>query len=196
MPTLCTLETVKRFAGISTVDTTMDGLLIGLLNAVEQRFITECGWEIVSSTRTEFFNGSGKTERTFDVRPVTAITSLSTQLNFAADTWDAIETTEYRLRESEGRYYLRYPSGFNEGTEYRIVYTAGYSDAAIPSDIQDLIATWSVIEYFQLPSSGEGLLPHQVSKGKGDKGISVSESFVKPQEAWDRVVSRYRRVPL
>lgn len=196
MPTLCTLETVKHYAGISSVDTTQDGLLVGLLEAVERRFLTECSWDIVAATRTEYFCGSGKIERTFNVRPVTAVASLATQLSFESDTWDTVETTDYRLRESGGRYYLYYPSGFAEGLEYRVIYTAGYADTAIPADIQDLIATWTVIEYSQLTPSGEGLLPHQVSKSKGDKGISVSESFVKPRDAWDRVVSRYRRVPL
>lgn len=196
MPTLCTLETVKHYAGISPVDTTQDGLLVGILEAVEKRFLAECGWGIVSATRTEYFYGSGKTERTFDVRPVTAVSSLATQLSFEADTWDAVETTDYRLRESGGRYYLYCPSGFIEGREYRVIYTAGHTDTAIPADIQDLVATWAVIEYSQLTPSGEGLLPHQVSKSKGDKGISVSESFVKPRDAWDQVISRYRRVPL
>lgn len=196
MPTLCPLETVKHYAGLPSVDTTQDGLLIGILEATEKRFLVECGWDIVIATRTEHFAGSGKSERTFDVRPVTAVTSLATQANFTTDTWTTIATTDYRLRESGGRHYLLYPSGFAEGTEYRVVYTAGYADNAIPADVQDLIATWAVIEYSQLKSSGEGLLPHQVSKSKGDKGISVSESFIKPYEAWNRVVSRYRRVPL
>lgn len=196
MPTLCNLETVKHFVGDATVDTTHDGVLIGLLEAIEKEFIADVGWSIATASYTEYFAGNGKTEKTFDFGPVTAITSLSTQNSFADDTWTAIDTDNYKLRPSKGRYYVKYPSGFGSDVDYRLIYVAGYADTAIPEDIQRLIALWTVIEWSQLEPAGNKLLPHQISRAFSAAGVATTENFVKPEKWRKKIVDHYRIVPL
>lgn len=194
MPTLTTLETTKHLLALALPDTTNDGILLGLIEAEEKRFIGDVGWDILTASYTDYFYGGGGCEKTFDRRPVTAITSLSTQNSFSSDTWTAISTNDYKLRNNGSRYWITYPGGFGEDVEYKLVYTAGYAATAIPEDIQFLIAAFSAIAF---DKSDRGTNKDRsfdlLSKSTTTPGGSKTEVYGSPTAWWNGVVARYRR---
>jgi hypothetical protein len=149
----------------------------------------------VQSTVTRIEQGITGRRYTFGERIVSAVTSLEYADDVGAGTWTAVDADDYELRTGSGPAYLRYPAGFSEQREYRITYTTGYADTAIPRDVQWMLARICAIRYFQSPHGGVGLLPHQISKGLSTVGGSSSDVYQFPQRDYNALVSRYRYVP-
>lgn len=193
MPTLTTLAATKRLLAIDTAATTFDTLLGEKIDEVEKAFTEACGWGILTASYTTYITCHDATRYTFDRRPVTAITSLSTPNSFSGDTWTAVSTSDYKLRSTDrGVYYIEKPAGFSADLEYKLVYVAGY--ATIPADIVGRLAAHAAIEFTKAPGAKKGRELDMVSMGRTDKNIGVSDVFADPDNAWRSLVNRYRVV--
>lgn len=195
MPSLTTLAATKALLQIGTDDTKFDVLLTQKIDGIERAFTEACGWGIATASYTTYLDCFEGRRYTFDRRPVTAITSLSTPDSFSGDTWTAVSTSDYKLRSTDrGVYFIEKPGGFSPDLTYKLVYVAGYASNAIPADIVAELAVHTAIEFTKAPASGQKRALDMISRGRSEQGISVSDTFADPTGAWKRLVSRYRVV--
>lgn len=193
MPVLTSVATLKEYLNISGTD--HDTLLGTLLDATETRFRTAVGWAILTSEQVAYRRGIEGRFYTFPVGPITALT-MATLTDFDDDVWTDVPVGRYRLR-TEGRIArIDYPDGFVREQQYRFTYTLGYASDAIPEDIQHCITVFAALEYMKTEKGGGGRTWDVVSKGRSDKGISVSDTYRDPVEFWNETVNSYRVVLL
>ena len=192
MARLIDITAAKAYCNINTGDTVQDGLLYGLIEHVSTEFQTDCGWNILTGTITLTFRGNGTPEYTFGMRPVTAVTSLATNTDFDDDTWTALATTEYKLRNTGGgRYYLRYPGVFDCNTEYRAIITAGYAADAVPGDIQETIGQFVSALYYMSPKTGaKGY--HIMKTSRTSASVTTTDEIALPWDRWNKTVNAYK----
>lgn len=190
MPNLTTLANVKEYVGIASADTNDDTFLTALIDAVEQVFINEVGWDILSGSSVLYRDDLSGTRFTFPYGPVTAST-LARLTSLADDTWENVTAGTYRVR-TEGRIsWIEFPSGFQEGTSYRFTNTVGYASNAIPKDIIHCLNTAAAIEYAKSPKGGTGREWDHAKRSKNDKGIVETEEWMKDLPIWAKTVRTY-----
>ena len=74
---LCVLADVKGWLNIATGDTSTDAMLTRLISSCSNIITAWLGRDIVQTTYTETYNGSGTSRLILNQFPVTAVTSLS-----------------------------------------------------------------------------------------------------------------------
>lgn len=150
-PTLTTLAALKVYLGIASDVTTEDDRLNALLSATEQSIEKWLGRKMLSTARTEYFSGSGRSLLILGQRPVTAVSTVRVDQNgygghgsdaFAADTeWElGVDFFPRSLAADESNPGMLEAIGgvWPEGQQnIKVTYTAGYS--TIPDDFQNAL---------------------------------------------------------
>ena len=195
MPTLSTLTALKEYADVASSDTSHDAYLTTILEAVEARFINAVGWAIVSGERTIYRDDLTGVQFVFPYGPVTALT-MARLSDFAGDTFDDVTSGTYRLRNEDRYSWVEYPSGFADGTTYRLTHTVGYASNAIPDDIAHCINITAATEYARSPKAGLGRDWDLKKRGKDDKGVAIQDEWMSIDDlrklVWEPTVSTYR----
>lgn len=92
-------------------------------------------------------------------------------------------------KESEG--YIYYPSGFQKGHQnIAIKYTAGYSSANMPYDLQGLISDIVSMKYNEKSQSATGIKQFRIAQ------YSVTFGNVASIDGFDQIYAKYRKVRL
>lgn len=126
------LADYKRFLNIESTDT--DDILTDVIESAEAEVEAFIRFDLESASHTDTVDGQGTSFIVLDHTPVTAVTSIS---YWDGDSWVAlVDGDDYvRMEIKDGATIYLDSYTFAEGTSnYRIVYTAGYS--TIPYDLQ------------------------------------------------------------
>lgn len=191
MPALSSLADLKIYAKVGAGDTTDDDFLTSLLDATEQRFKNDVGWDIVSASRTIYASDINGVRYMFPYGPVTAVT-VASLTDFENDTWTDLTASTYKLR-TEGRLsWVDYPSGFSSGTDYRFTHTVGYASNAVPDDIQHCIKVFAAIEYLRSGRADPDRDWDMVKGSTNDKGMVATSEWNPPNDLWTKTVEAYK----
>jgi hypothetical protein len=140
---LASLAYVKDYCNITV--TTYDSYLTNRINAASAEIQTWCNRTFPLTNYTENYDGPGSTILQLRQRPVTAVTSITTEFYSGMPT--VIPSTEFVLNSRTGLVSVKPSSTYSYWFPYdavagqqsiQVVYTAGYS--TIPQDIQEAVA--------------------------------------------------------
>lgn len=158
---MITKAKLKTFLGITltTYDDKIDLIVAGVNKFVEAL----CANQLLTGEVTEYFNGDDIIEdddqiflsNRINLSGITVYYNSGTE---ATPVWTAESGDNYALLTSEGiiklnfsRENLGVQSGYNN---YKVVYTAGYAIASVPSDLE--LATLKLAGAFYNKSNSEG----------------------------------------
>lgn len=172
---LCSLDDVKESLGISSGDTSRDNLIIRKINMATLFIESYCNLPLdhhfkETTYTNEEYDGSGTTQLSLKMRPVTSITSFQRRdTSQNQDDWSDNETDLYFSDLNSGVIDLL----FNQGTyynNYRVTYTAGYS--TIPADLAEACVMLASF-YVENSSSGTAVKKKQ----EGQRSIEYFDSM-------------------
>jgi uncharacterized phiE125 gp8 family phage protein len=147
---LISLSDARAWLKITAVDATVDAALESLINQISVAITNYVGRKFLQASYTEYYDGDGRDRVILNNFPVSALTSLhdDPDRQFGAST--LIDTTNIILDSAAGivRVYRGKPSFLYGVANIKAVYTAGYTLANIPHDIQ-LAARLTVADYYQ-----------------------------------------------
>jgi hypothetical protein len=131
---LCTVDNVKSYIGINTIDSTEDALIETLIDAVSTMFVSYCGRGFESATYTEYYSGNDYPNTVYTNNfPIITVSGIydDTSWTFGSDT--LISGSNYMVDDISITLLPGYV--FSAGKKnIKVIYTAGYS--TIPSDIK------------------------------------------------------------
>jgi len=168
---LVSLTNAKAYLKIPTATTSEDAILINLVNEASVKVSDYIGRNMLTGTKTEYYNGEGVGKLRLKNFPITAVTTLhdDTEREFGADT--LIDASDYYLHADEGMIELLDGVAFVAGQlNVKVVYVAGYALASIPYAIQDAVKRWVADAYMRYNNRRHGVQSESI----GDKTITFS----------------------
>lgn len=169
---LTTLQAVKDYLGItSNAD---DALLESFINRVTDSFEAYCARKFKSASYTEYHDGKGSDKLFPKQAPITTVTSIYDDSEWAWGASTLIASTEYRIVD-EAYIQLKSTTFMDDVQNVKITYTAGYS--TIPADVEHACieqAAW-------LYRKSKGQLQGVAAKSLADGSISYSARDLLPE---------------
>jgi len=128
---LCTRKQVKDYLNITGSNSTSDNLINDLINRISTAFESYCGRTFISASYVEYYDGGGESELFCDKYPVTAVSEINEDADWAWSTSTVIASASYRIADERS---VVYDGVFGTGRQsIKITYVAGYSTT--PDDL-------------------------------------------------------------
>ena len=166
-----------------------DTILEMLINSVSTWVRSFVGRNLIQTTHTEYYNGGGGTDLILKNRPIISVTTVHVDALRAWGTSSLIASGDIMINKPSGILTCWNNTGWWERGEanIKVVYSAGYAIADIPSDIQLAICR-TVDKHWRDGYSQRRL--DVSSESIGDKTSSYAgPQFSKDVEA---ILTRYR----
>lgn len=188
---LVSLATLKTYVKVPISVTSEDSILERFINGASERCERYCNRRFTSQQYTEIRDGGRINEILLFQWPVTGITSLHVDSDRDFDADALIDPSNYSIisdQNAEGIGLRRYDAFFPKGAgTIQIVYTAGYTAFAAPSDLQEACLLISAY-WYKLQQQEE----HNVaSKSKGDEDVTLIQGI--PVNA-SQILDDYKRL--
>lgn len=169
---IITHDDAKKFLKIQKVDSPDDLVLVPLVDEIGAAIESHCNRSFNSEPRTEYYGGSGARVLVLKARPITALASVDEIDEDGNET--PVATTEFRRDDPGG--IIRYKGGaFTRGWQnWKIVYTAGYTAATMPKDLQLAAKMWLAVIFQKANKSLFGAS----SSNLGDQSINYDLSEI------------------
>ena len=130
---LITVDNVKDYYGL--VGANDDTLIMDLIDRATAQFETYCSRQFESRERTEEYDGNGTKYLFPKYYPITTISGILDDSDWAWGSTTEIDSTTYRI-QNENTVVRKPGNVFTKGDQnIRITYTAGYADGSIPADL-------------------------------------------------------------
>lgn len=172
---LTTLNATKEYLKIALTETSENGILEGLINAVSNLIENFCKRSFIENTYTdEEYDGTGTSNLMLNTFPVSSVTSIKID-----DV--VVDSTEYKVRKDSGIVVRLNSTWPKDVLNIKVSYTAGY--AIIPADVE-LAAKHLVMFFYKTDIEN-------FSKTFGD-GIVMRPEAIPPQIRV--ILAPYRRV--
>lgn len=186
MGDMTALSLVRSWLRLETDQTGDNDLIDTFIDGVEKKFKTISGRALVSASFTEVVNGKNTASVGLINTPITAVASVTVG---GVTIPSASTATDFGYQFSETRVYiLNANRGFTTGNRnISIVYTGGYSGAAMPNDLREAALVQVIYEYKKRDRIGES------DQNLGDgQTIKLSTDELLPQVK--ETVMRYRKI--
>ena len=150
---LPTLSEFKTYLWISWSD--QDTLLTLLLESAKDFANNYTNRKLEEDTYTnELYNGDGQRELILKQYPVTTLTSFEyNEWDYETSNFQPVEVSEYKLDWEIGNIFLNFRK-YRSAQNYRVTYTAGYSDVNYPNDLKLAIYKIAWSDYNTRTSQG------------------------------------------
>lgn len=130
---LCTLQDVKNFLGITGSKDTEDTLIVDLIDGESNHMELYMGRVIVSAEQTEYHDGDGSAYLYPSNYPITSVSGIWDDTDWTWGSSSLLTATNYSSRDDRVIVYKN--SVFSKGKQnIKIIYTAGYS--TVPEDLK------------------------------------------------------------
>lgn len=155
---LATLAEARSHCRVDASDTTFDGDLENLINAVSVMFNTITRRQLLSKANTEYYDGDGTGTLYLNNYPVTTLTSLNIDTDRQYGSETLVISGDYLLYSELGKIVLPYDA-FDKGPQtVKVVYTAGYAFASIPYDLKASCLDQIKFQFNRWMKNREGVL--------------------------------------
>ena len=151
---LTDVAAVKRFCNLSETNAKYDLLIEDKINAVSAKIEGHAHRKFVTRTFTEYHDGNGEQSVQLQNFPNVVVSAVydDTLRQFGSGT--LLTATDYAVNEDTGRVTLLSKEFTIGSMNVKVVYTAGYTQAAMDADVKDLATEWAAQAFEQRTSIG------------------------------------------
>lgn len=148
-------------------------LLENLIHEASRFLVSFCGRTFVSTTFTEYYDGSGEAELILRVRPVISVTSVHEDSLRAFGSSVLIDSGDYMVLKEQGiiRLWNTRAAFIRGAAVVKVVYVAGW--ATIPYDIQQAVKELVALKYFKQNKRRHGVDSETI--GETTTGFNTSD---------------------
>lgn len=189
---LVTVAEVKDYLQLSLDDESDVQFIERLINAASDAIERECGREFIEVTEkvSEIFTGDGTAMHYLRNVPITSTIAVATDIFYwNGSAWTALSNETIRQYSSEKTGWIEFTDGnsFWNGWQYKITYTYGYAQSAIPAVLKEACIRLIAIKRKLFLGDLHGI----AAKSFGDQ--STSYNFDKIPDDVQKVLGRYKR---
>ena len=151
---LTDVAAVKRFCNLSETNAKYDLLIEDKINAVSAKIEGHAHRKFVTRTFTEYADGDGESSVQLKNFPNVVVSALYDDSSRLFTSATLIPATDYVVNEDTGRVTLLEDTFYIGVANIKIIYTAGYTQAAMDADVKDLATEWAAQAFEQRTSIG------------------------------------------
>src|SRR5574343_895078 len=149
-----TINEAKEYLSISALTTDFDGFISGLITQTKDEIDSICGQCQTTTLKTDIRNGNGNTLLKLNEFPVSLLT-----ISYRDDllnSWTALDSSLYALISMNYNYYAYNDNGFSLGTQYKLDYT--YGDSEAPKTVKQVNKEMVAVKFKESDVKLEGIL--------------------------------------